>query len=508
MVLRMASPTKSANGVYYYIVRVPVDLIGIVGRDRIKESLQTKDPSEAKLRFAERHSQSLREWEGLKSSPITLTHKQTIALSGDRYQFWVDQFGDDPSAPEEYANLIDMMRGVEHDPERLKVWYGPSLDKIMLDEGLKLDDATRLALMRQIHSVDIQAANTLFRNSKGDYSPDPQANRFPAWSEVKPSAATKKATIKVTFEDLFHLWKRDHLAEGKSEETVRDFRHKVEALIAYLGHNDALTITPLNVSDWCDHLRHDTKLKARTVRDKYLAAIKAVYRVGIAKQRIDFDPTKGVTVKVAKRPILRSKGFTDGEANTILIAARRDPDELGGAAIGNKNAIRWVPWICAFSGARAGEITQLRKEDFSKEHGIDFLRITPEAGSVKSRNYRIVPIHPQLLELGLLEFVESAPEGYLFFTLGVNDDPKKRADSVYTKVGAWVRKGARVDDPLVQPNHAWRHRFKSLCREYDISEEYSDAITGHEDGRAAASYGGYSVKALFREIQKLPKYPL
>ena len=79
---------------------------------------------------------------------------------------------------------------------------------------------------------------------------------------------------------------------------------------------------------------------------------------------------------------------------------------------------------------------------------------------------------------------------------------------MYTKVGAWVRKGARVDDPLVQPNHAWRHRFKSLCREYDISEEYSDAITGHEDGRAAASYGGYSVKALFREIQKLPKYPL
>ena len=95
-----------------------------------------------------------------------MTHKQTIALSGDRYQFWVDQFGDDPSAPEEYANLIDMMRGVEHDPERLKVWYGPSLDKIMLDEGLKLDDATRLALMRQIHSVDIQAANTFFGTLK------------------------------------------------------------------------------------------------------------------------------------------------------------------------------------------------------------------------------------------------------------------------------------------------------------------------------------------------------
>ena len=172
----MANPTKSANGVYYYSVRVPVDLIGAVGRDRIKESLRTKDPSEAKTRFTERHSQSLKEWEGLKSSSIALTHKQSVALSGERYQFWVDQFGDNPSAPEEYANLLDMLRGVEHDPEPLKTWYGPSVDKMMLDE------ASQRALMRQIHSVDVQAANTLFKNAKGDYSPDPQADRFPAWS--------------------------------------------------------------------------------------------------------------------------------------------------------------------------------------------------------------------------------------------------------------------------------------------------------------------------------------
>ena len=149
-----------------------------------------------------------------------------------------------------------------------------------------------------------------------------------------------------------------------------------------------------------------------------------------------------------------------------------------------------------------------QKEDLKKERDIDFLRITPEAGSVKSRNYRMVPIHPQLLELGLLKLIQGSPDGHLFFTLGVNDDPKKRADSVYTKVGDWVRKKAGVDDPLVQPNHAWRHRFKTLCREHDISEEYSDAITGHEDGRAAAKYGEYPVKELFREIQKLPKYPM
>ena len=151
--------------------------------------------------------------------------------------------------------------------------------------------------------------------------------------------------------------------------------------------------------------------------------MQAVYRVGVAKQRVEVDPTKGVTVKVTKNPILRSKSFTNTEAKMILACARRNPDDWGRTVIGNKNAFRWVPWICAFTGARAGEITQLRKEDLKKESGIDFLRITPEAGSVKSRNYRKVPIHPQLLELGLLEFIQGSPEGHLFFTLGVNDDP-------------------------------------------------------------------------------------
>lgn len=53
MALRMASPTKSAYGVYYYIVWVPVDLIRVLGRNRINESWRIKDPSEAKMRFAE-----------------------------------------------------------------------------------------------------------------------------------------------------------------------------------------------------------------------------------------------------------------------------------------------------------------------------------------------------------------------------------------------------------------------------------------------------------------------
>ena len=51
----------------------------------------------------------------------------------------------------------------------------------------------------------------------------------------------------------------------------------------------------------------------------------------------------------------RWRSFTAAEARTILKAAwRREPQDT------DREKRRWVPWLCAYSGARPGEITQLR----------------------------------------------------------------------------------------------------------------------------------------------------
>ena len=83
---------------------------------------------------------------------------------------------------------------------------------------------------------------------------------------------------------MFKLWERDYLAEGKSIKTVGDFRQKIEALIAYLGHDDAQRVTPENIADWTEYLRHECvpKLSARTVGQKYLAAVKLTFGAGVA----------------------------------------------------------------------------------------------------------------------------------------------------------------------------------------------------------------------------------
>jgi integrase len=64
------------------------------------------------------------------------------------------------------------------------------------------------------------------------------------------------------------------------------------------------------------------------------------------------------------------------------------------------------PWLCAYTGARVGEITQLRKGDVIKRDGIHALKITPEAGTVKNAQARVVPLHQHLIAQGSLKFVE------------------------------------------------------------------------------------------------------
>lgn len=55
------------------------------------------------------------------------------------------------------------------------------------------------------------------------------------------------------------------------------------------------------------------------------------------------------------------------------------------------SAKRWTSLLAAYSGARIGELVQLRVEDVRQDSGIDYIRIAPDAGTVKSGRYRDEP---------------------------------------------------------------------------------------------------------------------
>ena len=69
-----------------------------------------------------------------------------------------------------------------------------------------------------------------------------------------------------------------------------------------------------------------------------------------------------------------------------------------------------------------GEIAQLRKQDVNCHTGLWVIRITPEAGTVKTNEAREVVLHTQIIELGFDTFVQRAGAGPLFLKAAADGD--------------------------------------------------------------------------------------
>ncbi len=160
----------------------------------------------------------------------------------------------------------------------------------------------------------------------------------------------------------------------------------------------------------------------------------------------------------------------------------------------------------AYTGARVGEIVQLRKQDVQRAGDHWLIEITPDAGTVKSAQFRRVPLHPHLVELGFIDMVTARPDGHLFL------EPNKETGDVLgplkgaiNRVTAFSR--SLVPDKEVSPNHGWRHLFVFNARRVGMDLEIRDMILGHAGKTVAArEYGGPA--GLYREICKLPRFEI
>jgi integrase len=175
---------------------------------------------------------------------------------------------------------------------------------------------------------------------------------------------------------------------------------------------------------------------------------------------------------------------------------------------------RWVPWLCAYTGARAGEITQLRVVDVVEREGIDALHLTPAAGTIKTGAPRTIPIHEHLIAQGFLDFAKSRGNRPLFYNPETNsnapDDPsnprRPRAVKSRERLAAWVRRVAGIKDTEIRPNHAWRHTFKQVARRCGIPDAVSDEITGHAPPTVGRGYGRPTLADMAAELKKFPRY--
>lgn len=527
----------------------------------IRFSLRTDDPAEVKARVAAADQYFERILRAFRDDTLTsLTNAQATALAGRLYRAWaggegrertqaVEQGPDGkmhpvPHDPEDDAAIfaaalvrlvrletigkreLDKPRAQRHglsldylpppdqspDAAALEIRLGPLVDRVLLSEGIRrVDAASRGLLLRAFWLALRDALEARLRNAQGDYSPDPKAERFPAWVSPNdvPTATTKQSPAKSgSLTSLVEGWWVEAKARNLKPSTHESYRNSMAALVAYLKHDDCSRVTKENIIGFKDHRlatinpRNGKPISAKTVKDSDLSGLKAVFAWAVSNGRMHSNPAEGVTLKASKPRKLRSKAFTEAEAKAILVASLNV--RRGGELPETFAAKRWVPWLMAYSGARVGEMAQLRKVDLKRSGDIWYLTITPEAGTVKTNEARDVVIHPHLVEMGFVKFVKSAPGGHLFLRPADDGDVLGPLRGVKNRLAEFARE--IVPDEGVAPNHGWRHRFKPIGTRAGIERRVLDVISGHAlEGRTVAD--GYHGVELEDQVVALAKYP-
>jgi integrase len=183
---------------------------------------------------------------------------------------------------------------------------------------------------------------------------------------------------------LFERW----IGKAKpANSTVDRWRAVFLRLQSDFPNTKAAVLLPEQMQAWANTLI-DSERTAGTVADVWVRAARTVFAWAVDEKLILRNPFAGWRVKVPKKVRTReTKAFTDGEIDAILSAALSlQPRSKSDAAK------RWCPWLAAYSGARMGELTQLRGVDIVERDGIHAMKISPEAGTTKTGKARTVPL--------------------------------------------------------------------------------------------------------------------
>lgn len=413
-----------------------------------------------------------------------------------RDQCWTGLYGSTDAGPPS----DDAFQHVDMDYIRPFVADEAKTAQFLAAKRALLDPPSRDMFLDYVARDFFAALDLLVRRASGDFGEDQYAKRFPKAGEgtlAKPG---------LTPWALFERW----IAETKpAASTVNRWRAMFLKLNEDFPNADAAALLSEQIQEWAKGLISADRSPA-TVRDVWVNAGRTVFAWAIGAKLITCNPFTGWRLTVPRKISTReTKAFTEDEISTILKAASK-------VKVGSKMdaAKRWCPWIAAYTGARMGELTQLRSADVIERNDIWAIKISPEAGTVKNRKPRTVPLHTHLIKQGFVDFVKGSGKGPLFYneakaSAGAADDPtnpkRPRAVKARERIATWVRK-IGVTDPELQPNHAWRHTFKKIGDRAGISEKMLDTICGHAPATVGRGYGEADLADKAEALRRFPRF--
>jgi integrase len=503
------------NGTYYFRAKIPEDVQKHYrpGQKEIKFSLKTKDRNLAR-RLVDEHS--LRVENDHEAFRQLAKPTRTIELTPDFLEsfpkLWMHEFFrfDDHLrfnglSREEFElhgkgitgiearTADDLARGDVALTEKTLRYFLRNRNLTIVPEA---DPKAYRTLLLKLLKVQRLAFKAQQERQRGEVVETPPAPHIAEVSDTSGEPAQDENPLT----NVLKRWAKERQPKSK---TLHEFGLVVRRFVELHGDLPVQRITRGQVVALKNKLVEEGKAPGTII--KQLGGIRAILQWAYVNDAIHANPADRVSVAVAKVQKKSRVSYEVEDLNHIfsLPVFTEGERPTGGAG----EAAYWLPILSLFTGARESELGQLRGRDVKRSaDGIDFIELTDEAegGSVKTNtSRRRVPLHPDVIHLGFLQFAKKTKGDAPLF-------PELRADVHGVITGNWSKWYGRYirANGLTDPRkvfHSFRHSFKDACREAGIDESIHDALTGHAGGGEGRSYGGemHPLAPLAKAIKKV-----
>ncbi|ASK94493.1 integrase [Xanthomonas citri pv. vignicola] len=455
--------SRSSTGRWSFVQRVPVDLQAVLDCRLIKRTLKTKDLAQAHVRAVVLGAGYARLFAQLKDQRVAKLSKTDADLLIARLT----------SA----ENLQELTLNRTHQPDGTVI------------ERWEIDSPKDLKLYRQLMELEARGGAT----AQSPRLPVAAFSTFGASHQTTPARQSSAPAI-----ETMTLGKaRDaFLATLKGSTLPKTYTIKktaIEALVAFLGPKAKVhAITRSDLARWYQNMREKgASTPTLTNKQSYIGGRGGFFEWAMASghyPRGDNPASGHVSYSQREKRARKKLGFK--AYDRAQIQALFAPEALAKLS----ESARWASLLGLYTGARASEVGQLLIKDVFEEDGIPCLRVSDEGEHQKVKtevSLRTVPLHPELLKLGFLEWVDDkreAGENRLF--------PAAKATAVNGQ-GNWITKAfsrhlAEVGkgwEPAKRGFHSLRKTFIQELQGAGVVSELRAQIVGHElDDEHHATY--------------------
>jgi integrase len=267
----------------------------------------------------------------------------------------------------------------------------------------------------------------------------------------------------------------------------------------------------------------DVKPQSRINVNKCLTRLTTFMKFGVSQGYIKENYIDGMKIPISKKDerkkrepfsqedlvkILNPNTYLDWTIDYKKISSNQHTTFTTNKNVKLSNPYYWSFLIGIFTGMRTNEISQLRIDDIVKEGNVWMIIIDETQGKrVKTTSsIRKVPVHPQLVSLGFLKYIEilkSKGVDRVFPELTKDRDgysskiSRHYNERFLPSVGVWKKQ--------VKVLYSTRHTFINRCYNKGVDRDIIKQIVGHEPDFTMDVYGGnpFTPTQLYQGISKV-----